>query len=248
MTPDRRRGLRRGAAVASWCAGTGLLRSSLASPPGSRDFYAGTAGVAGIWVAGAGLTAPGRREGGGLRHPVGTPLAIAGGSFVAFYAAALVARRIPPLESAIRRVLAHAVEGDTRLVLVTTLATGVGEELFFRGAWYDTLGGRHPVLSSTISHATSTAATGNPALTLASVAMGGLFGLERRASGGVVAPAITHATWSALMVRFVTPLFAEPTPAVTPGAGRSRAAGSRAGARSRRRSGRRSPRARGTSA
>ncbi|KAA1420951.1 CPBP family intramembrane metalloprotease [Nocardioides humilatus] len=193
--------------AATWCAGTALLRRSLATEPGSREFYVSTAVVAGVWGTGHAVAGGEARPGGGLRHSVVTPLAVSAGAFATFYGGALVARRIPPLDAAIGRVLAYAVEGDTRLVLVTTLANGVGEELFFRGAWYDALGGRHPVLSSTLAHAASTSATGNPALTLAAVVMGGLFGLQRRSSGGVVAPAITHLTWSALMVRFVTPLY-----------------------------------------
>ncbi|MGH3575523.1 MAG: hypothetical protein ACRDUW_27510, partial [Pseudonocardiaceae bacterium] len=50
-------------------------------------------------------------------------------------------------------------------------------------------------------------ATRNPALVLASAAMGTLFGLQRRATGGVQAPILTHLTWSWLMVHFLPPLF-----------------------------------------
>jgi hypothetical protein len=37
--------------------------------------------------------------------------------------------------------------------------------------------------------------------------MGTLFGLQRRATGGIQAPLITHVVWSALMLRFLPPLF-----------------------------------------
>jgi uncharacterized protein len=37
--------------------------------------------------------------------------------------------------------------------------------------------------------------------------MGTLFSLQRRASGGLQAPLLTHLTWSTLMVRFLPPLF-----------------------------------------
>ena len=50
-------------------------------------------------------------------------------------------------------------------------------------------------------------ATRNPALVLASLAMGTLFGLQRRATGGIQAPMLTHLTWSALMLRYLPPLF-----------------------------------------
>jgi len=39
--------------------------------------------------------------------------------------------------------------------------------------------------------------------------MGVLFALQRRASGGIQAPILTHLTWSALMLRYLPPLFAD---------------------------------------
>ena len=49
--------------------------------------------------------------------------------------------------------------------------------------------------------------TRNPALVLAATVMGTLFGAQRRASGGVQAPVLTHLTWSVLMLRYLPPLF-----------------------------------------
>ena len=45
--------------------------------------------------------------------------------------------------------------------------------------------------------------------TVASLAMGSLFGMQRRITGGIQAPVLTHVTWSALMLRFLPPLFAD---------------------------------------
>lgn len=196
------------------CLGTALLRRSLATPPGSRQFYVSTNAVAGVWAVGgiaagraaaAGPVAPGSSTGRLVRHAL-LPVAAGAGAFAVFYGAALVARRIPPLDAALTRVLAYAGEGDERLVLLTTLANGAGEELFFRGALYDEAGD-HPVVVSTAVYTLSTIATRNPALVLAAAVMGSVFGLQRRASGGVLAPTVTHLTWSALMVRYVAPLF-----------------------------------------
>jgi hypothetical protein len=39
--------------------------------------------------------------------------------------------------------------------------------------------------------------------------MGVLFGVQRRLTGGIQAPILTHVTWSALMLRFLPPLFAD---------------------------------------
>jgi hypothetical protein len=129
------------------------------------------------------------------------------GAFGVFYAAALVARRIPLLERAILSVLEYSYQGSQRLVLITTLANGAAEEVFFRGALYAAVGRRSPVAVSTGVYALATVATRNPALVLASVVMGALFGMQRRASGGIQAPMLTHLTWSVLMLRYLPPLF-----------------------------------------
>ena len=49
-------------------------------------------------------------------------------------------------------------------------------------------------------YAIVTAATGNVALVIAAAVMGALFSLERRSTRGVLAPMVTHLTWSTLMV------------------------------------------------
>ena len=79
--------------------------------------------------------------------------------------------------------------------------------MFFRGALYAALGADRPVLASTAVYTLATTTTRNPALVLAAAVMGTLFGLQRRATGGLQAPVLTHLTWSALMVRYLPPLF-----------------------------------------
>ena len=88
-------------------------------------------------------------------------------------------------------------------MLATTLANGAAEEVFFRGALYAAIGEQHPVQLSTLAYALATVPTRNPALVLAASFMGALFGAQRRASGGVQAPALTHLTWSVLMLRYL---------------------------------------------
>jgi len=202
---------RRRAVGVTALAGAGLLGASLSTRPGSRSFYVSTGAVAGVWAVGSLVSGPlhlGWIESrdSTLRRPVLTPIATGVGAFGFFYGAALVARRIPVLETALSRVLVFADEGDDRLVLLTTLANGVGEELFFRGALYAALGDRGPVAGSTAVYMLATSTTRNPALVLAAMVMGSLFGLQRRASGGIQAPTITHLTWSTLMLRYLPPL------------------------------------------
>ena len=194
--------------------GAGLLGSSLSTRPGSREFYGLTAAVAATWTLGGIASGPLHlghiKIVGKLRRPVAVPVATGAGMFGFFYACALVARRIPLLNRAISKILLYANEGSPRLVLATTLANGAAEEVFFRGALYAAAGARQPVLLSTGVYALATVATRNPALILASVVMGALFGLQRQATGGVQAPMLTHLTWSTLMLRYLPPLFAVP--------------------------------------
>ena len=192
--------------------GTGLLGLSLSTQPDSRRFYGLTAAVAATWTGGGLLSGPlhlgwiesrDRR----LRRPVVTPVATGFAAFGFFYGCALVARRIPVLDGAISRVLTFAEEGSGPLVVATTLANGLGEEVFFRGAMYAAVDGERAVATSTVVYTLATVSTRNPALVLAAAVMGTLFGLQRRASGGLQAPVLTHLTWSTLMVRYLPPLF-----------------------------------------
>lgn len=195
-------------------AGAGLLGVSLSQKPNSTAFYALTMGVAGTWVAGGFASGPlhlgwVQTPKATLRRPLLTPVVAGTGAFASFYGAALVAKRIPPLDAAITRVLRYAQQGSAPLVLTTTLANGIAEEVFFRGALYAASGVHHPVLKSSAVYTLATVATRNPALVLASVPMGLLFALQRRVTGGIQAPMLTHATWSVLMLRYLPPLFAD---------------------------------------
>ena len=84
----------------------------------------------------------------------------------------------------------------------------MAEEVFFRGGLFAAIGRRHPVLISTAIYAVATVATRNPMLVFAAVTLGLVLALERRASGGILAPVITHVTWSLLMLFVLPPLFA----------------------------------------
>ncbi len=192
--------------------GAGLLGMSLSTKPDSKQFYGLTAAVAATWTAGGLLSGPlhlgwiqGRDQ--RLRRPVITPVATGVGAFAFFYGCALVARRIPLLDRAIGDVLSFAEQGKGPLVVATTLANGLGEEVFFRGALFAALEADRAVVVSTAVYTLTTVSTRNPALVLASVVMGTLFSMQRRASGGLQAPVLTHLTWSSLMVRYLPPLF-----------------------------------------
>jgi membrane protease YdiL (CAAX protease family) len=192
--------------------GAGVLGVSLSVPPGSRRFYVLTMAAAGTWTLGGIASGPlhlgwieGRDE--RLRRPLVVPVVTGAGAFAFFYGCALVAREVPFLRTAIVSVLDFAEQGSMPLVLATTYANGIGEEIFFRGALYAALPRHQAVLASTGVYALTTVATRNPSLVLAAGVMGSLFAMQRRASGGLQASLITHMTWSTLMVRYLPPLF-----------------------------------------
>jgi membrane protease YdiL (CAAX protease family) len=182
--------------------GTGLLGASLSTRPGSRGFYALTFSTAATWVAGSVLSGP--RHLGWIdtrgRTPVAAPVATGVGAFGVFFVGALVAPRVPLLDRAVAGALVFAERGSEPLVLLTTWANGIGEEVFFRGALYAALPTAHRVAGSTAGYVVTTAATRNPALVLAAGVMGTLFGCQRRVTESLQAPLLTHLTWSTLMV------------------------------------------------
>jgi uncharacterized protein len=204
---------------AAGLAAAALLRSSFAAKAGSVRFYLLTTSLAGTWTAGALGAGPIPWRGDGWRNGpasaaralIVVPVVTGAVTFAVFYGAARAARRHRTLRRAIASVLRYAEAGPTPLVVLIASGNGVAEELFFRGALWS---GPHPLRTTTLAYAASTAATGNPALVLAGLITSVIFGWQRDATGGVLAPAITHVTWSVLMLRYLPPLFrnADQTP------------------------------------
>lgn len=189
--------------------GAVVLGLSLRIAPGSNWFYPATLGLAAVWTVGAFASGPlhlGRRWQGrepGPR-PVLMPLVYGAALAVVFVVGALVVRQIPWLDDQVRHVLDHADRGSVPLLVVVTAVNGIAEELFFRGALYAATP-HHPVAVTSAAYAVATLATGNVMLAFAAVLLGVLVGLERRASGGIQAPILTHVLWSLAML-FVLPL------------------------------------------
>ena len=188
-----------------------VLAWSLAIRAGSPTFYLATMLLAAIWAVGAFSSGPlylGRVAKKGSTDDLTRPVvgAIALGLVLAavFVAGALVVRQIGPLDRQVASVLGHAADGVTPLLLLVTMVNGVCEELFFRGALYAAIP-HQPVLVSAVVYTIATLATGNFMLGFAAILLGLVVGLERRASGGVLAPILTHVTWSTVML-FALPL------------------------------------------
>jgi membrane protease YdiL (CAAX protease family) len=108
----------------------------------------------------------------------------------------------------ITRVLEFANYGPSWLVVFITVINGIAEELFFRGALYTALGKTYPVVISTVLYVLATSATtGNPMLGFAAIILGAVCAYERRATGGVLAPMLTHFFWGLVLVLALPPMF-----------------------------------------
>jgi membrane protease YdiL (CAAX protease family) len=197
---------RRAVVVATLLVGAGLLRASLTLPPGSAAFAPLTLALAATWLLGGLLSGPlplGRRD--GIGPAVLSPVVTGALLGLAFLIGALVVQQVAVLRQAVQDVFAHDLAGGTPVVAALALVNAVAEEVFFRGALYAAVGGQ-PVLRSTLVYAATTVVTGNGMLVFAALTVGAVLGLQRRASGGVLAPALTHATWSMIMVYALPPL------------------------------------------
>ena len=189
--------------------GATLLGLSFATDPGDSLFYPLALGLAATWILGSVTSGPlhlGHIELRGVpRRPVMAPIAV--GLLLAgiFVLGGLVTREIPFLASFTEDVLSYARYGILPVVAAITVVNGIAEELFFRGALFAGIGVRHPVAISTTLYTLATVAAGNPVLIFAAAVLGTVVALERRASGGVLGPILTHLTWSLTML-FVLPV------------------------------------------
>jgi membrane protease YdiL (CAAX protease family) len=191
--------------------GAVVLALSLRIEPGSAWFYPATLALAAVWTVGAFVSGP-LHLGRTLRgadpgpRPVLVPLGYGVLLAALFVVGALVVRQVPWLDDQVQHVLDHADQGSLPLLVLVTALNGVAEELFFRGALYAAVP-RRPVAVTTAAYVLAVLATGNLMLAFAAVLLGALVGLERRATGGVQAPIITHVVWSLTMLLALPAIF-----------------------------------------
>jgi len=124
-----------------------------------------------------------------------------------FVVGGLIAREIPAVSELITRVLQFTDQGSWRVTMAIALIGSIAEELFYRGALYTALGRYHPAFVSTIVYVAATLASGNPILGFAAIILGTVCALERRATGGVLAPILTHFVWTLVVLLALPPLF-----------------------------------------
>lgn len=191
--------------------GAAALSQALRSHPGEQSFYWYSLALAGVWALGSFVSGPLHLGGlcwrGRNQRPVisGTVIGLLlGGVFVL---GGLIAREIPPVSELITHVLQYTDQGSWRATMAIALVGGIAEELFYRGALYTALGSHHPWLISTGIYVVATLASGNPMLAFAAVILGTVCALERRATGGVLAPILTHFVWTLVVLLGLPPLF-----------------------------------------
>jgi uncharacterized protein len=204
--------LRRRVVVAITLAvGATLLGLSFSVRQGDPAFYPLTLGLAATWAVGSFASGPLHLghilSRGTLRRPIVAPIAVGLALAGVFVLGAIVIRTIPSLASLAEDVLGYARASNLWIIVVITLVNGVTEELFFRGALFAAIGVRLPVLISTIIYSLATVAGGNPILVFAAAMLGTVVALQRRAGGGVLAPILTHITWSSAMLFGLPPIF-----------------------------------------
>ena len=192
---------RRVVAVVTLVVGSVVLTLALRIPPGDPLFYAATVGLAAIWTVGAFVSGPlhlgrARTRSGGDARPLVQSLALGAILLAVFLLGGFVIAHIPPLRDPVTHLLDHARLGSLSLVAAITAVNGVAEELYFRGALYSAVGRRHAVLVTTVVYALTTVGSGIPLLVLAAALLGVLTGLQRRVTGGILGPMVTHLTWS----------------------------------------------------
>lgn len=192
--------------------GVASMGLALKRHPGEPAFYWWTLAMAGVLAVGAFASGPlhlgGARWRGRNQRPVvsGTTIGLLlGGVFIA---GGLIVREIPAIADYVTRLLRYTDQGSWRLTLAIALLAAVGEELFYRGALYTALGRHNPLLISTTIYVVATLASSqNPMLAFAAVVLGTVCALERRATGGVLAPILTHFVWTLVVLLGLPPLF-----------------------------------------
>ncbi|MGI8949272.1 MAG: CPBP family intramembrane glutamic endopeptidase [Ornithinimicrobium sp.] len=199
--------------VGSFVLGFGLTRE-----PGSTAFYVSTVVLALVWTIGAFVSGPlhlgwaHTRSGDRHARPIIQSLALGALAVGIFCAGAVVVAQFAFLRDPVNDVLDYARFASLPMVAGITFINGVAEELFFRGAVFAAIGRTYPVQISTVLYALATVATLNLMLVFAAGVLGTLVGLQRRVTGGVLGPIVTHLTWSLSLLFLLPPLLAALTP------------------------------------
>ena len=188
-----------------WSSAPVVLGFSLRRHPGETSFYWLTLVLAAVWTAGAFVSGPLHLGGicwrGRNQRPVitGTTIGLLlGGVFVV---GGLIAREIPPVADLITRVLQYAHQGS----FLADRADHADQRrrrgsVLSRRALHRAGPASIRCVISTVLYVIATLASGNVMLGFAGIILGTVCAFERRATGGVLAPMLTHFVWGLIMV------------------------------------------------
>jgi membrane protease YdiL (CAAX protease family) len=183
-----------------------LMAWTLRINPGDPAIYASTLALGTTWVVGALMSgrlylgSANTRRGDRVSRAVIQSLLLGLLLVGIFLTAAVIVGAFPTLRDPLLGLMVHARMGMLPLLVGLLFLNAVAAELFFRGGLYAATGGQHAVLITTFVFALSTVSTGMPALVVGAAVLGLVVGLQRRVTGGVLAPIITHLTWLTGMV------------------------------------------------
>ena len=182
-----------------------LMAWTLRISPGDPALYAVTLALGTTWVVGALMSGKlylgSANDRGGLdSRAIVQSLLLGLLLVVLFLAGAVIVAAIPALREPLLDLMAHARLSILPVMVGLLFLNAVAAELFFRGGLYAATGGQHAVLITTFVYALSTMATGIPILVVGAAVLGAVVGLQRRVTGGVLGPIITHLTWLTGMV------------------------------------------------
>lgn len=191
--------------------GAAVLAFMHTKNPGDPAFYWLSLALAAIWSGGAMAAGPlhlgavrfrGRNE-----RPVftGTGVGLVLGGL--FLLGGLAVQQIPPLAGQVTAILDYTSHVSWRLVVLIAIVNAVAEEMFFRGALFSAFGRRHPLVFSTLLYVAAMMAAGNLMIGVAALVLGTVCAVERRATGGVLAPVLTHLVWGLVMVLALPSIF-----------------------------------------
>lgn len=197
---------RRWVSAVTLAIGSFLMAWTLRISPGDPSLYAATLALGTTWVVGALMS--GKLYLGSANTRSGSPDSRAimqslllGVLLVAlFLTGAVVVAAVPALSEPLLGLLGYARLGILPVMVGLLFLNAVAAELFFRGGLYAATGGQHAVLITTFVFALSTVPTGIPILVAGAAVLGAVVGLQRRVTGGVLGPIITHVTWLTGMV------------------------------------------------
>ena len=202
--------MRRAIVGVTLLAGVAMLTLTLHLEPGDETFVLTALATAAIWAVGARACGPLAMRGPtALGRQAGIAAAFGSMALLLCLAVGVVVSDIPFLAEPAEDLLAHRGTAALPVMVLITALNGVGEEMYFRGALYDTVSARLAWIITAVAYTGATLPSGILLLSAAAALLGVLTGLLRRATDGLLAPIVAHLIWSLGML-FLLPFVLVP--------------------------------------